>query len=347
MDLNIPRGDIEALVTEAFGLGQDHTLELCPIVKGGSSRSFTRVRLDCPPWNLIFVHYSSDQRENSYYAGITTFLDTIGISVPRIYHHDATRCFILMEDAGELDLWHYRTESWKTRKEYYCQTMDMLHKLHAVGPGHPGIAGTPLMEGFDLNLYRWERSYFLQRFVNDVTGITLEGNESEALEREHLFMTEKLMARELRLVHRDLQSQNIMIRNEKPVLIDYQGMRFGTPFYDLGSLLYDPYVPFTNREREELLRYYYESRPSGQSHGGWEDFQEMFHLGSAQRLMQALGAYGFLGLHRNQRAFLAHIPSGLANLIEVTAKEPQLNQLMALALRCRDALAGQNFKPRE
>ena len=40
-----------------------------------------------------------------------------------------------------------------------------------------------------------------------------------------------------------------MIREGEPVLIDFQGMRLGSPFYDLGSLLCDPYVDFREADR--------------------------------------------------------------------------------------------------
>ncbi len=74
------------------------------------------------------------------------------------------------------------------------------------------------------------------------------------------------------LVHRDLQSQNVMIVNGEPVFIDFQGMRLGSPFYDLGSLLYDPYVEIGEAERVALLKYYYDlTRPpmAGRSSGNF------------------------------------------------------------------------------
>jgi hypothetical protein len=53
--------------------------------------------------------------------------------------------------------------------------------------------------------------------------------------------------------------------------------------------------------------------------------------------MQALGAYGFLGLKRGKPDFLAHIRPALENLIEVTGEVGGLPRLNALALRCREA----------
>ena len=88
-------------------------------------------------------------------------------------------------------------------------------------------------------------------------------------------------------------------------------MRFGSPFYDLGSLLCDPYVRFSEEERDKLLAFYYGLSKRDLA---WPDFQQVFWEASTQRLMQALGAYGFLGLKKGLAVFLEHIPAGLANL---------------------------------
>ncbi|MEK6654584.1 MAG: phosphotransferase, partial [Thermodesulfobacteriota bacterium] len=165
--------------------------------------------------------------------------------------------------------------------------------------------------------------------------IDLAGGDDEALEAELSALAGRLLSPPPALVHRDLQSQNVMIRDGAPVLIDFQGMRPGSPFYDLGSLLCDPYITFREEERLFLLRHYHEI--SG-SHYDGEAFRELFLLASAQRLMQALGAYGFLGLRRGKPHFLAHIRPALENLVAVTAEAGRLPRLYALARRCRTAL---------
>lgn len=334
--------EISATVKETLNLKEDQPLEIIPIVRGGSTRSFYRVRFSPSGTGIVFMHYRHDHRENAYYAAQTNFLQSIGVNVPRILHHDAARGFILMEDLGELDLWHYRQEVWEKRRKYYLKTLDMILRLHAIGPGPTRLADVPLMESFDLDLYRWERNYFLENFVRNLCGIELESAAAEALEKELARLAARLCEPTAGLVHRDLQSQNIMIMNDEPVLIDYQGMRYGNPCYDLGSLLYDPYVSFTDTERQELLQYYYNGlapAPYPQ-----EYYREIFHLAAAQRLMQALGAYAFLGLRGKRPHFLSHIPSGLANLIKVTRLEPQLARLGHLARRCQETIAAHNFK---
>ena len=66
-------------------------------------------------------------------------------------------------------------------------------------------------------------------------------------------IAEELAQRPRVFVHRDFQSQNIIIRNAQAHLIDFQGMRPGLAEYDLASLLFDPYVDLSPAEREELL----------------------------------------------------------------------------------------------
>jgi len=144
----------------------------------------------------------------------------------------------------------------------------------------------------------------------------------------------------VRLIHRDFQSQNIMIKNGKPVLLDFQGMREGCLFYDLGSLICDPYVTFDDEERNELINFYYELMNPAYSR---DEFVNNFWMGSVQRLLQALGAYGFLGLKKNKPAFLGHIGNGLENLLIAIDNVSGLQLLNDLATECETILARKNY----
>ncbi len=126
-----------------------------------------------------------------------------------------------------------------------------------------------------------------------------------------------------------------MIRNGEPVLIDFQGMRFGTFFYDLGSLLCDPYMALADEERLDLLAFYHGLTKNRMD---WRAFREMFWNASVQRLMQALGAYGFLALRKNLGGFLEHIPAGLQLLRHAARQSGTLPRLEELLYRCRDGL---------
>jgi len=280
------------------------------------------------------MHYGRMYEENEGYAAVAAFLWGIGVTVPAIQGHDPERRLILMEDLGNTDLYALRDAPWPARRGLYEKTLALAAKMHAFPPDRLPT-GLRLMPGFDANLYRRERGYFREHCVRNACRVDLTADEDEALEEELSALAGRLLSTPSVLIHRDLQSQNVMIRDGEPILIDFQGMRPGSPFYDLGSLLCDPYVAFPEGERESLLLHY--QGISGFPYT-WKAFRELFLLASAQRLMQALGAYGFLGLKRAKPHFLAHIRPALDNLVAVTVEAGSLPRLHALARRCCEAL---------
>jgi aminoglycoside/choline kinase family phosphotransferase len=102
-------------------------------------------------------------------------------------------------------------------------------------------------------------------------------------------------------------------------------MRPGLAEYDLASLLFDPYVTFSRAECEELLADYESKRAANLPVAS--DFRDVFRLCGIQRLMQALGAYGFLGLVKGNKAFLEHIPAALESLRALVSEIPELEKL--------------------
>jgi|WetSurMetagenome_2_1015567.scaffolds.fasta_scaffold34544_1 N-acetylmuramate 1-kinase len=326
--------DLIAFARDALGLSLSVPVESSPLGRRGSDRVYYRLR-----WgkenSAILVDYDPGRVENAYFVDIAIFLESIYVPVPHLIRHDPKNCCILMEDLGDTDLWSLRGDPWETRKGRYRETLVIVHRLHTFPSDSFATRDVRLMEPFGPNLYRWERNYFLEHFVRGLCALKLRPSLREALDGELADLAEGLSAWPSCLVHRDLQSQNVMIRAGNPILIDFQGMRFGNPFYDLGSLLCDPYVDFSPAERDELLAHYY-----GLTEGtaSWPAFQNRFHEASAQRLMQALGAYGFLGVKKGLSAYLRHVPAGLRNLIAAAKEACSLPLLEELCRKCGSAL---------
>jgi aminoglycoside/choline kinase family phosphotransferase len=93
-------------------------------------------------------------------------------------------------------------------------------------------------------------------------------------------------------------------------MIDFQGLRRGRQEYDLASLIFDPYMDHSEDEREQLLDL-------------WEDISDerpetsLFHKCAAQRLMQALGAFGNIIENRNDDWYRQHVPTAMRSLLHV------------------------------
>jgi aminoglycoside/choline kinase family phosphotransferase len=320
------------LARTALNIAEQAAVDLVPFQTRGSERSYFRLR-----WgnaSAIVAQYSPSRVENTYFAAIAEFLREIGVPAPRLILHDPAACVVVMEDLGDTDLWALRNAPWERRRSLYQQTLSAVHKLHVFPVKEFPHERVKLADPFGADLYGWERDYFKGNFVERLCGIHLAPQCELALQQELGSLAERLMAGARCLVHRDLQSQNVMIRQGEPFLIDFQGMRLGSPFYDLGSLLCDPYVSFSAAEREELLAFYYSLSGKGMD---WEAFRRAFWEAAAQRLMQALGAYAFLGLDKGLRSFLGHVPAGLRNLRLAAEEAASLPQLHELTARCASA----------
>jgi N-acetylmuramate 1-kinase len=298
------------------------------IERGGSDRSFFRVfdpAAPAPPRSLIVVCYGSERAENRHYVEIARFLTDVGAHVPRIFSHDEDDRVIVMEDLGERDLWSCRDEPWERLRELYRRALDQAALLHSHAHTLLPRSGLVLEREFDAALYVWEQDYFFENCLGRQFGIDVAGFDRAPLHS----VAAELAALPRSLVHRDFQSQNIMVWNSGAFLIDFQGLRPGLPHYDVASLIYDPYVALSPDRRGELLEYYHAvARPAGVPLGG--DFHRTVALCAMQRLMQALGAYGFLGIVKGRTFFLDHTPSALRSLREVTAAIPEMTGFRAL-----------------
>lgn len=318
--------EIQKFLTEHLG-NADFNLE--PIKKGGSDRAFFRVSLP-DKTSFIFMHYGAEVAENAYWARINSFMASLNINVPHVLAQDDKQHFILMDDLGEIDLWSHRFDPWGKRRDYYFQALAQIHRLHSFD-AKSIPADVQLSESYGPRLYKWEHDYFLEYFVFEVCKIKLSSADTSNLSKELDTLSARLQKIEPCLIHRDLQSQNIMIKNNQPVFIDFQGMRRGNFFYDLGSLICDPYVNFTGEERNELISFYHRLMRKPVSA---DEFTARFWEASAQRLMQALGAYGFLGLKKNKPDFLKHIHGGISNLLMAASLCGNLPNLSELAQQC-------------
>jgi aminoglycoside/choline kinase family phosphotransferase len=303
-------------------------VKIQPIEKGGSDRKFYRVRCS-ENQALILVKYNLERDENRHYVEIAKFLGIHGIRVPKIYFHDESEGLIWIEDLGEQDLYGYRHDSWLVRRAFYESALDEILKLHSLPESVCVEMKEHLPAEFNAALYRWEQRYFFNNCLGRYFAVS-DSKRKELAALPGLREIAKHLASLPRvLVHRDFQSQNVIIQNGQAKLIDFQGMRPGLAEYDLASLVFDPYVELPGAERAELISYY---RQKQTHHGPIVDgqFDTVLHLCAMQRLMQALGAYGFLGLVRGHEQFLRYIPRAVRSLREIMANFDDLQPLVSL-----------------
>lgn len=327
MDLLHEEQSLLAASRQVLQLGEREPLTMTPILKGGSDRRFFRLKsFSGQVW--IVMRYGIEKRENSLFADIGIFLQKLGVSVPKILAHDRTTRSLWMEDLGAVDLHTASANGEEPDLALYELTIGAVAKLHQNGWEQAKREGLQLMPGFDESLYAWERNYFYEEFFGAVCRRPLTAGELEKIEAELSPLAAGLSRQAGDLVHRDFQSQNIIISGGKPYLIDFQGMRLGVRHYDLASLIFDPYVKMDDANRERLIEFAFKTDANGQTAA---EFRHDLNCAALQRLMQALGAYGMLGIGKGKTEFLRHIPRALLNLELVLAQSnasPTLREIL-------------------
>jgi len=275
------------------------------VLKGGSGRRFLRVRRPGGETAVLCL-YDDSRPENLLYGDIARVLrDGIGVQAPAVLAADKDAGVLVLEDLGDTDLWSLAQGAefpWAAT----ASALEQAAAIHRHGGEAFAAAGTPLMESFGPNLYQWERQYFQD---NVLAG----GKPDRAVLEEMASLAKELMAQPVVTIHRDFQSQNIMVRDGSAWLIDLQGLRHGSMFYDYASLAFDPYL-----RRADMDLWRIEIEDHAREVSGWkgsgDEFSHLFHVAATQRLLQACGAYGFLGHKKGRPEYLAHLPQGLRNL---------------------------------
>jgi aminoglycoside/choline kinase family phosphotransferase len=264
----------------------------------------------------------------------TRFFRKYAIPVPELIEENAAAMSALFEDLGDLSLysWLKCPRSGEQIEEMYRKVLDSAVLLHTAATKHVAECRYIQERVFDYDHLRWETAYFAERFVEGLKKVVIEN--PSAVQDEFHRLAAAVDAFPKTIVHRDFQSQNIMVvRGATPRLIDYQGARLGPSAYDIASMLWDPYYRLEDTLRDRLLDYYLiEMSKAGESFDAGA-FRKTILPCRLQRHMQALGAYGFLSVVKGKKYFLKHVPEAVRMLKEeiALAKEeyPELHRLVS------------------
>lgn len=303
----MPTEAILSTARQFLGVDPSVPITLEPIKRGASGRTIVRVKSPLRE-PFIGIHWTEEREDNEQYIPVSHFLRQAKLRVPAILHERPRYRVALVEDLGDADLLSLKGRPFEERLPFYRSAFEQIDRLfYAKAPKE-----FHLMPPFDAALYRWEQEYFFEYLVEDFLGM-----DAGPLRENQDFkdMAEKLGTVARHLVHRDFQSQNLLVKEDQVWLIDFQGLRRGRQEYDLASLVFDPYMNHSADERERLLDLWEEitdERPE----------ESLFRQCAAQRLMQALGAYGNIIRNRGDEWYRPHVASAAGLLGGVVAGTP-------------------------
>jgi len=305
----------------------DFSPESCTVElagQAGSVRYFVRITSRTGR-SVILVVWDSKDEDWPRFLSIPVELAGSISFLPRIIGSDPRHGLIIEEDFGETTLHRYCSSHNGTDSEsMFRRVLDAACKWQNLDPGKsPTIAS----RNMDIETFLWETDYFARRCVVDFCGC--EAALDAAWEKERRALAKRAAELPQTPIHRDFQSENVMIVKSEIRFVDFQGARMGPPAYDVASLLFDPYCGFLTAEMSSRLFGYYSELPLK-----IPAREDVFYLCAAQRLMQALGAYGNLSIHKGKTRYKEFVPVALKRLHKVMTKLPEYKGIGRVVEEC-------------
>ena len=311
----------------------------------GSGRMFFRINSKHKNPAKILMCASEDNVDFDRFVEIGAFLHKQQLGVPEIISVNPENHTVIMEDLGDDTLYNL-VKKCETRKEIeklYKKVIQWLVKFQVTTYNNIVPEGSSPAEDklplrlFDYDYLRWETTYFRDNFLQKYCNI--DQKQLTELDAEFDQMAKDTLTSPQVMIHRDFQSQNILIKNCEVRIVDFQGARIGHIGYDLMSLINDPYIHLDKDLRFSLFEYFFnllaetplllpllEKKPL-------RSIMAIVHPVALQRGMQALGAYAFLSQEKGKKEYIQFIKPGLQILKETLQSREEYPELKAVLMK--------------
>ena len=296
----------------------------------GSNRIYTR-ETDANGRSVIRVQ-GTNRDENRAFIYMARHFHALGLPVPELYWVSEDEMSYTQQDLGDTILFDHLDDI-----PLLERTIRALAHIQVEGAQDFDWSVCFPVPAFDERSIRWDLNYFKYCFLK---GTKLEFSEPK-LEDEfdsivsHLTSHSNSGLASNTFLYRDFQSRNVMIHNDQPYFIDFQGGRRGPTQYDVASFLWQAKANFAPELREHLIDEYLDElekisnlQSSIFNKDAWLSALPHFVL---FRTLQVLGAYGYRGYFERKRHFLESIPLAIKNLKEILAELPEYAYLRELA----------------
>ncbi len=301
---------------KVFPGSPDNPIHTVKLAGDGSDRQW--FRLTKGKNSMIMVDHGI--REHTSVCEADSFIE-IGnhlygknINVPQIYAHDSFSGLVCVEDLGDNHLKDViqNTEDREKVPALYKNVIKLLLDMSLKGIKDLDLSKTYQTDTYTKELIiEKECRYFVDAFLTTYLGMDVV---FDTYLDEFAYLADKALEHAvLGFMHRDFQSQNIMVKNNSLFFIDFQGGRLGPIQYDLASLLIDPYVALPFSLQTQLAEYCMEKISSCISINK-DNFRNGFKYCALTRNLQILGAFGFLSQVKGKTWFEQHIPFAVKSL---------------------------------
>ena len=307
----------EALVRLYSGRFGGPPRSILEIAGDGSSRSY--YRLIGEDLRTAVGAVGPDHEENRTFIAYTRAFRDARLPVPELFGVDESAGVWLESDLGDTTLFNALVEARKADPgaafpaamlPVYRRVIELLPRFQVEGGRVIDYSLAYPRAAFDRQSILWDLNYFKYHFLK----LAHVPFNEQRLENDFDALADFLLQADTsHFLYRDFQSRNIMLVDEQPYFIDYQGGRQGAPQYDIASLLYDAKAAIPDEVRDELLSHYLDALSDHLSFDR-ASFVELYRGYVLVRILQAMGAYGYRGFFERKPRFLQSVPYAARNI---------------------------------
>lgn len=263
------------------------------------------------------------------YINILYHLDLCRANVPKLHFYDPAVGLLLLEDLGETTLEdEIRQQGITAARPLYRQAIDELLKIQIIGTRKRCEHCIAFHRSFDEEKFFWELNFFREHTLEGYLERRISSGDMQRLEEAFRQLCRTLAAEPKFFTHRDYHSRNLMVRDGRIGVIDFQDARLGPLQYDLSSLLRDSYVVLPEDLREELIEYYLQEKDRMEGTVSDRDhFRKVFDLVSVQRNLKAAGTFGYMAVIKGKKRYLQYLPDTFGYVRENLEKHRELQEL--------------------
>ena len=291
--------------------GKEHIQAVESLPQAGSNRIYYRVFSD---GNTFIACESSNTNENETFFYFTEYFKQHGSPVPQLLHISPDRTKYIQEDVGTQSLLDIVLSEGYTEavKQLYKKSLSALVNMQLTGGLALDFDRCYASSSFDKNAVLADLNYFKYFFL-DLHKI--DYNKSKLMADFEKLSTSIGQVGPLYFMYRDFQGRNIIIKDNEPYFIDYQGGMKGPLQYDIASLLWQAKAQLPVEWKTELYAHY-KTELRSKMPVDEQTFDDAYSSIVLVRLLQVLGSYGLRGIIERRAHFLSSIPLGLANVNE-------------------------------
>ncbi len=291
-------------------------LKIIPLNGAGSNRRYFRILPLDETDNTVIGVIGTSEEENMAFCNLSRCFEKQGINVPHVFAVDDDNMRYIQQDLGNISLYDLLADG-RNSKSYNQHHLKLIADVITDLPhiqmlmAHQDVyAHCYPLQRMDKNSVMFDLNYFKYCFLK-LSGI--EFNEFKLQDNFDSLADDILKVNTYGFQYRDFQARNVMMFEEKPFYIDFQGGRCGPVHYDLVSFLWQASSDFPDNLRMRMVDVYLDALEKFVKVDRAQ-FKNELNLFVLFRTLQVLGAYGFRGLWERKKHFIDSIPLALKNL---------------------------------